>query len=106
MDAQMKRGLTEACVLKLLTRGDSYGYQLIRDMEAVMEISESTLYPVLRRLETAGSLRVYTVEHNSRLRKYYAITEEGKKQIDTFVKDWEAVIRIYRFIKEENDEQK
>lgn len=106
MDAQMKRGLTEACVLKLLTQGDSYGYQLIRDMEAVMEISESTLYPVLRRLETAGSLRVYTVEHNSRLRKYYAITEEGKKQIDTFVKDWEAVIRIYRFIKEENDEQK
>ena len=102
MDTQMKRGLTEACVLKLLTKGDSYGYQLIRDMGEVMEMSESTLYPVLRRLEAAGSLRVYSVEHNSRLRRYYSITEEGKKQIEVYMSDLEEVIRIYRFIREEN----
>ena len=72
MDAQLKRGLTEACILKLLTRGDSYGYQLVREAEEVLSISESTLYPVLRRLETSGALRVYSIEHNGRLRKYYA----------------------------------
>ena len=100
MDTQMKRGLTEVCVLKLLEKSDSYGYQLIKDMEQIMEMSESTLYPVLRRLETAGSLRVYTVEHNSRLRKYYAITEEGRRQIAAFLKEWEDVIRVYQFIRE------
>ncbi len=104
MDAQMKRGLTEACVLKLLTKGDSYGYQLIRDMGEVMEMSESTLYPVLRRLEAAGCLRVYSVEHQSRLRRYYSITEEGKKQIETYMSGLEEVIRIYRFIREENND--
>ena len=102
MDAQMKRGLTEACVLKLLTKGDSYGYQLIRDMGEVMEMSESTLYPVLRRLEAAGCLRVYSVEHQSRLRRYYSITEEGKQQIETYMNGLEEIVRIYRFIREEN----
>ncbi|MBO2515953.1 MAG: PadR family transcriptional regulator [Clostridiales bacterium] len=102
MDAQTKRGLTEACVLKLLTRGDSYGYQLIKDMEQVMEMTESTLYPVLRRLENNGCLRVYSVEHNFRLRKYYAITDAGRDQIGTFLKEWEDVMRVYEFIREDD----
>ena len=99
MDAQMKRGLIEACILKLLLREDSYGYQLVREAEEVLSISESTLYPVLRRLETAGALRVYSMEHNGRLRKYYAITDIGRQKIDGFLTEWQDVMKVYDFIR-------
>lgn len=99
MDAQMKRGLIEACILKLLTQGDSYGYQLVREAEEVLSISESTLYPVLRRLETAGALTVYSMEHNGRLRKYYAITDGGRQRIADFLTEWEDVMKVYDFIR-------
>ena len=98
MDAQMKRGMIEVCILSLLTRGDSYGYQLIKDIEPIMEVSESTLYPVLRRLETARCLTVYSVEHNSRLRKYYAITDTGRQRIADFLTEWADVKKVYDFI--------
>ena len=98
MDSQMKKGLVEVCILTLLSRGDSYGYQLIKDIGSIMDFSESTLYPVLRRLEGAGSLKVYSVEHNGRLRKYYAITEEGKKRIQEFLVEWADVKKVYDFI--------
>ncbi|MBQ2027812.1 MAG: PadR family transcriptional regulator [Clostridia bacterium] len=99
MDAQLKRGLIEACILKLLTKGDSYGYQLVREAEEVLSISESTLYPVLRRLETAGALTVYSMEHNGRLRKYYAVTDVGRKKINEFLTEWEDVMKVYDFIR-------
>ena len=102
MDSQMKKGMMEACILSVLSRGDSYGYQLIKDMEPIMRLSESTLYPVLRRLEAAGCLTVYSVEHNSRLRKYYAITDEGRKRIAAFMDEWAEVKRVYDFIAEVN----
>lgn len=102
MDAQMKRGLIEACILRLLMKGDSYGYQLVRDAEEVLTISESTLYPVLRRLEAAKALTVYSMEHNGRLRKYYAITDEGRKRIEDFLKEWEDVMKVYDFIRRED----
>ena len=103
MDSQMKKGMMEACILAVLSRSDSYGYQLIKDMEPIMRLSESTLYPVLRRLEAAGCLTVYSVEHNSRLRKYYAITDEGRKRIAAFMDEWAEVRRVYDFIAEVND---
>jgi len=99
LDAQLKRGLIEACILKLLTKGDSYGYQLVREAEEVLSISESTLYPVLRRLETAGALTVYSMEHNGRLRKYYAVTDVGRKKINEFLTEWEDVMKVYDFIR-------
>lgn len=102
MDVQMKRGLIEACILKLLTRGDSYGYQLVRDAQEVLVISESTLYPVLRRLEAQQALTVYSMEHNGRLRKYYAITDTGRAKINEFLAEWEDVMRVYDFIRREN----
>ena len=102
MDSQMKKGMMEACILSVLSRGDSYGYQLIKDMEPIMRLSESTLYPVLRRLEAAGCLTVYSVEHNSRMRKYYAITDEGRKRIADFMNEWAEVKRVYDFIAEVN----
>ncbi|MBQ1945512.1 MAG: PadR family transcriptional regulator [Clostridia bacterium] len=104
MDAQMKRGLIEACILKLLMRGDSYGYQLVRDAQEVLTLSESTLYPVLRRLENQQALTVYSMEHNGRLRKYYAITDTGRGMIDEFLKEWEAVMKVYDFIRRDQND--
>ena len=100
MDAQMKKGMVEVCILSLLSRGDSYGYQLIKDIAPIMDLSESTLYPVLRRLEAAQCLTVYSVEHNSRLRKYYAITDAGRARIAAFLEEWADVNRVYDFIVE------
>lgn len=100
MDAQLKRGLIEVCVLAMLRRGDSYGYQLIKDVSALIAVSESTLYPILRRLETAEYLTVYTVEHNSRLRKYYAITDKGVRRIQEFLQEWAELDQVLAFIKE------
>lgn len=99
MDAQLKRGMTEACVLALLLAGDSYGYQISRQAAAVIELSESTLYPVLRRLEASGALTVLSSEHNGRLRKYYHITPQGRRQLDTFLEDWEAMLEVCAFIR-------
>ena len=102
MEAQLKRGLVEVSILTLLTRGDSYGYQLIKDIEPILSLSESTLYPVLRRLEAAECLTVYSVEHNSRLRKYYAITDAGRRRIADFMREWADVKKVYDFIAEVN----
>ncbi|MCD7933999.1 MAG: PadR family transcriptional regulator, partial [Oscillospiraceae bacterium] len=81
MDAQLKRGLLEVCVLTAIKKEDSYGYKIIKDISPYVEISESTLYPILKRLEASGCITEYTVEHNSRLRKYYKITESGMNKI-------------------------
>lgn len=100
MDTQLKRGLLEVCVLKILTKGDSYGYQIVKDVSNIIEISESTLYPILKRLETNKLVEVYSVEHNSRLRKYFKITENGQERIKEFLLEWEKVMEVYEFIKE------
>ncbi len=100
IDPQLKRGLLDVCVLALLRRSDSYGYRIIKDLSSYIEISESTLYPILRRLESGGALTVYSVEHNGRLRKFYRITEQGIRQCDEFLSGWAEMERIYDFIKE------
>ena len=99
MDIQLKRGLLDVCVLKALEDGDSYGYQIIKDISPFVTMSESTLYPILKRLESAGSLRVYSQEHNGRLRKYYSLTDQGRARIRDFLTEWEEVMRAYEFIK-------
>lgn len=99
MDSQLRRGLLEALVLKVLSYGDSYGYQIVKDVSPYLEITESTLYPILRRLENVGKLTVYSVEHNGRLRKYYRITNLGHEGIQLFVQEWKEVTEIYEFIK-------
>ena len=98
MDIQLKRGLLEVCVLAVLNKGDSYGYQLIKDIGSHIEISESTLYPILKRLEVSEMLTTYSVEHNSRLRKYYKITDFGKQKIEDFKYEWKQVMDVYNFI--------
>ena len=100
-DIQLKRGMLEQCVLRVLSAGDSYGYQIIKDMSACVEMTESTLYPILRRLEAAGALTAYTAEHGGRLRKYYSITAEGERRLAQFLEDWQQVMEMYEFIRGE-----
>ncbi len=106
MDIQMKRGLLDVCVLSAIKNEDSYGYQIIKDIKPYVEISESTLYPILRRLEAAKMLNVRTAEHNGRLRKYYRITRLGLARIEEFKKEWNEIIGIYQFIMKEGKHEK
>ncbi len=99
MDAQLKRGIIEACVLKLLTLGDSYGYELAKQAQELIPLSESTLYPVLRRLEETGAVSSYKQEHSGRLRKYYRITERGELAIHDFLLEWGELTKVYDFIR-------
>ena len=100
IDPQLKRGLLEISVLSVLNKSDSYGYQIIKDLSDCIEISESTLYPILRRLEASGCLTVYSVEHNGRLRKIYSITSAGVDKIREFLESWRDVMRVYNYIEQ------
>lgn len=102
MDIQLKRGLLDVCVLAAIKNDDSYGYKIIKDLKPYIELSESTLYTILKRLETANMLIVYTVEHSGRLRKYYHITVEGLKRIDDFKEEWKELLSIYQFVTKED----
>lgn len=102
MDVQLKRGILEVCVLAAIKNEASYGYKIIKDIKPYVTISESTLYPILRRLESSQMLSVNSVEHNGRLRKYYQITEAGLDRISAFVQEWEEVMSIYQFVARED----
>ncbi len=104
MDIQLKRGLLDVCVLAAIKEQDAYGYQIIKDLKPYMEISESTLYPILRRLEAAALLTVRGAEHNGRLRKYYKITSAGVQRIADFKEEWNELLSIYRFVTKEEAE--
>ncbi len=103
MDIQLKRGLLDVCVLASIKNTDSYGYQMIKDMKPYVEVSESTLYPILRRLESSALLTVRTAEHNGRLRKYYSITQAGRQRIEDFKTEWNEIISIYNFVTREEE---
>lgn len=104
MDVQLKRGLLDVCVLAAIKSEDSYGYKIIKDMKPYIELSESTLYTILKRLEVANMLTVRTVEYDGRLRKYYHITSEGLKRIEDFKADWKEILSIYQFVIKEDGE--
>lgn len=104
MDIQLKRGLLDVCVLAAIKDEDSYGYKIIKDMKPYIELSESTLYTILKRLEAADMLTVRSAEHDGRLRKYYHITKKGLKRIDDFKEEWREVMSIYRFVTKEDEE--
>ena len=102
MDIQLKRGLLDVSVLAAIKDGESYGYQIIKDIKPYVNISESTLYPILRRLEEAKLLTVRSVPYNGRLRKYYHITPLGIKRIKDFQKEWNEILAIYKFVTKED----
>ena len=101
MDVQLKRGLLDVCVLAAIQNEESYGYRIMKDVKPYVDISESTLYPILRRLETAELLTVRSAEHNGRLRKYYRITEVGLERIAAFKEEWAEIMSIYQFVTKE-----
>ena len=105
MDVQLKRGLLDICVLSAIKNEDSYGYKIIKDMEPYIKLSESTLYTILKRLETANMLTVRTVEHGGRLRKYYHISDKGLRRIEEFKNEWEEIMLIYRFVTKEDENE-
>ncbi len=105
MDVQLKRGILDICVLAAIRGKDSYGYQIIKDVKPCVELSESTLYTILKRLEAGGLLTVRTAEHGGRLRKYYHITALGLQRIEEFLEEWKEIMTIYRFITGEGEEQ-
>ena len=102
MDIQLKRGLLDVCVLAAIEKEASYGYKIIKDIKPYIILSESTLYTILKRLETANMLTVQTAEHGGRLRKYYSITDAGRKRIADFKEDWREILSIYRFVTKED----
>ena len=101
MDNQLKRGLLDVCVLAAIRDGESYGYQIIKDLSGCMALSESTLYTILKRLEGAKLLTVRSAEHGGRIRKYYRITQSGVARIEEFKEDWKEILSIYRFVNKE-----
>jgi len=103
MDNQLKRGLLDVCVLAAIKNEDSYGYQIIKDMKPYLEMSESTLYTILKRLEAAELLTVRSAEHDGRLRKYYHITAAGLRRLADFQEDWKEILAIYRFVSREGE---
>ena len=107
MDVQLKRGMLDVCVLAAIKNEDSYGYKIIKDMAPYIELSESTLYTILKRLESAQMLTVRSAEHGGRLRKYYHITDKGRERIEEFKSEWREVMAMYQFVTKEdsgNDE--
>ena len=97
MDIQLKRGLLDVCVLAAIKSEDSYGYKIIKDMKPYIQMSESTLYTILKRLELAGMLTVQTAEYGGRLRM-------GLKRIEDFKDEWKEIMSIYRFVTKEDDD--
>ncbi len=104
MDIQLKRGLLDILILASLYKVDSYGYKIVKDVSLHINITESTLYPILKRLELSGCVEVYTKEYNGRLRKYYKITHLGIKKINDFKEEWKEVIKVYKYIEGETHE--
>lgn len=98
MDIQLKRGLLDVCVLASIKNEDSYGYKMIKDMKPYIELSESTLYTILKRLEQANMLTVKTSEYDGRTRKYYHITEKGLNRISEFKDEWRELLLIYKYV--------
>ena len=98
MDSQLKKGVLDVCVLYAISKSESYGYKIISDLQGIIEISESTLYPILKRLEAGGFLTTRTAEHSGRLRRYYKITTLGLKKLRSGRDDLTEINNIYKKI--------
>lgn len=101
LETQLKKGLLDVCVLAAMIKEDSYGYKIIETIRPYISISESTLYPILRRLGESGMLEVKSVPYNGRIRKYYHITQAGIDRVNLFLNEWKEITTIYRFVNKE-----
>lgn len=96
MDSQLKKGILDVCVLYAISKSESYGYKIISDLQGIIDISESTLYPILKRLESGGFLTTKTAEYSGRLRRYYKITPAGLKKLVSGRNDLLEINTIYK----------
>ena len=88
MAIQVVGSLLDACVLALLVKEDAYGYSLTQKIKETLDVSESTLYPVMRRLQIDDCLETYDQPHNGRNRRYYKITKQGEKRYQETLEEW------------------
>lgn len=88
MAFQIGGSLLEACVLALLRGEATYGYKLTQEVREAIDVSESTLYPVLRRLQKEGYLETYDEPYQGRNRRYYRITATGEIKVNEQIKEW------------------
>ena len=88
MAFKIESSLLDACALAILHRGDTYGYEITQEMKKSITVSESTLYPVLRRLQKEGLCMTYDQPYQGRNRRYYRITEKGEAQLSDYLKQW------------------
>ncbi len=98
MDTQLKKGFLEILVLAALKYEDSYGYRIIQDLSKVVNISESTMYPILKRLVQQRLVKTYNTVFNSRIRKYYSITEAGTKRLTESQEEFRQLRKIYDYV--------
>jgi len=98
VDSQLKKGILDVCVLHAISNGESYGYKIISDLQGTIEISESTLYPILKRMEAGGYVTTRAVEYSGRLRRYYRITNLGLKKLYSGRADLQEILTIYKKI--------
>lgn len=103
MNIQFKKGVLELCVLSILDRKDCYGYELVSDISENIAISEGTIYPLLRRLKKDGFVTTYLQEsQEGPPRKYYKLTDEGKKAKEELKSEWFAFVNVVgEFLKED-----
>ncbi|MBP3908380.1 MAG: PadR family transcriptional regulator [Turicibacter sp.] len=101
MNAQYKKGVLELCVLKLIQQGDLYGYETVQKVSSYIEVTESTIYPLLRRLTKEGYLETYNKESTEGpMRKYYSMTVEGEVYLATLLRDWDEMVEsVQRLLK-------
>ncbi len=100
MDAQIKKGILEMCILFLVSEEDIYGYELIKLLQHNFpEVNQSTFYAILRRLCKGGVTEIYSgKETNGPKRKYYRITEHGEIYLNALINDWGKLNEIIRTI--------
>ena len=96
MDSQLKKGVLDVCVLYAISKSESYGYKIISDLQGIIDISESTLYPILKRLEAGGYLTTRTAEYGGRIRRYYKITPSGLEKLRSGRDDLLEINSIYK----------
>ena len=88
MTFQLGTSLLDACVLAVLLKEDTYGYILTQNIKEIINVSESTLYPVLRRLQNDGCLTAYDIPYQGRNRRYYQVTQSGKGRMAEYITEW------------------
>lgn len=99
MDIQLKKGLLDLMVLASIKYEDSYGYKIIQDISPIINISESTLYPILKRLEKQKLVTIYKTTYNSRIRKYYKINQNGLDKLKESIDGFDEIKKMYEYIK-------